>query len=206
MMNFTKLKKVATVIVVALGSAFGAVTPASASTSSIEAASIPFALGYGVCIYSNASEETEVNCQSVREAILAEANLVLSRFHPGEKVFAYRSLEALFDNMDEQASDLRRENKTVGPEVLAFMKCTSVVMRGSNDFRRGVAVDGIGAFQQCRDIYDRYLSLDRGSNTVQRNVNYMRYVKSILPFGRTSIYSNQKINHDGLLIERGPRD
>ena len=206
MMNFTKFKNAATVIVVALGSAFGAVTPASASTSSIEAASIPFALGYGVCIYSNASEEAEVNCQSVREAILAEANLVLSRFHPGEKVFVYRSLQTLFDDMDEQASDLRRENKPVGPEVIAFMKCTSAAMRGSNDFRRGVAVDGSGAFQQCREIYDSYLALERGSSTVQRNVNYMRYVKSILPSGGTGIYPNQQINHDGLLIERGPRD
>ncbi|MBX7536614.1 hypothetical protein K3175_13180 [Qipengyuania sp. GH1] len=206
MMNFTIFRKSATVLVMALGGAFGGVTPAFASTSSIEAASIPFALGYGACIYSNASEGAEVNCQSERQAILAEADLVLSRFHPGEKVFAYRSLQALFDDMDEQASDLRRENKPVGPEVITFMKCTSAAMRGSNDFQRGVAVDGSGAFQQCRDIYDSYLALERGSSTVQRNVNYMRYVKSILPSGRTGIYSNQQINHDGLLIERGPRD
>ncbi len=205
-MNLTKFKKTATLAVAALGAASGGATAASASTSSIKAASIPFALAYGVCVYSDANEKPEANCQSVREAMLVEADTVLSRFYPGEKVFAHRSLRVLFDDMDKQALKLRREDKAVGPAVLAFMKCTSEAMRDSADFQRGVAVDGIGAFRQCRDIYDSYLAHDRATNAVQRNVNYMRFVKSILPSGHSGFYSGQHINRDGLLTERGPSD
>ena len=179
--------------------------PALASTSSIDAASIPFALAYGACIYAEPATGTatgQPDCTSAREALLAEANPVLERFYLGHSLEAKRSLRFLFEDMDEQAIELSRENKAVGPEVIAFMRCVSQDMRSSADFRRGAFVSGSDAFTQCRDIYDDYLERDRSSSAVQRNVNYLRYIKRILPMAGSA----PTINKDGLLIERGPRD
>ena len=178
-------------------------SPAYASTSTIAAPSIPFALAYGACIYSETTLDPEADCTSVRELTLAEADVILRRFYPGENLFVRRSLRALFDDMDKQAIELRREKKPVGEEVISFMECTSKAMRSTPDFQRGVYVDGIGAFRECRDTYDHYLTLDRSSNKVQRNVNYLRYIKAILPMEGPE---GSGIARDGLLIERGPRD
>ena len=173
---------------------------AASSTAYIEGASVPFALAYGTCVYGASSAAA---CTAEREELLAEADTVLDRFYFAKGLEARRSLVSLFDDMDRQADKFRSENKTLAPETLALMDCVSTTMRGQDDFARGVSVRGTQAFEDCRATYDAYLQRDRSSNAVQRNVNYMRYIRRILP---DAPVASQRIHKEGLLIERGPRD
>lgn len=172
---------------------------AATSTSYIEGASVPFALAYGSCIYAEADR---TGCAAVRNSLLAEADPILNRFYLGDGLQARRSLRTLFDDMDRQAVKLRDEDKALAPETLSFMGCVSGAIRGQKDFQRGVFISGSDAFRACKGSYDAYMTQDRSADTVQRNVNFMRYVKTILPNTSTG---NQRIHDDGLLIERGPR-
>ncbi|WOF42131.1 hypothetical protein KNJ79_13015 [Sphingopyxis indica] len=191
-----KLFAVASAAVLTCGVAPSAV---ATSTSYIEGASVPFALAYGTCIYA---EPGPADCAAVRDSLLAEADPILNRFYFADGLEARRSLRTLFDDMDRQAVKLRAQDKTLAPETLSFMGCVSDAIRNQKDFRRGVFISGSDAFRACKGNYDAYLARDRSTNSVQRNVNFMRYVKAILPNTSTG---NQLIHDDGLLIERGPR-
>ncbi len=198
-MNIKSLAKSATFFCTALFATAGMPGVSHASTSYIDGASIPYALAYGTCVYAH-SGPTE--CASTRDALLAEAEPVLARFYAGNGLEARRSLRFLFDDMERQSVKFRENDKALAPETLSFMGCVADTIRGQQDFQRGVFIGGTDAFRACEDTYSAYIARDRSDNMVQRNVNFMRYIKAILPNTATG---NQRINSKGLLTERGPR-
>ena len=184
---------------VALLATAGMSSAVQASPSYLKATNIPFALAYGTCVYA---DSPAADCTTVRQSLLAEADPILNRFHFSDGLETRRSLRVLFDNIDRQAVKLREEDKMLAPETLSFMSCTADAMRDQNDFQRGVFISGSDAFKACEDIYDAYLARDRSSATVQRNVNFMRHIKDMLP---NSPVDGQRLRREGLLTERGPR-
>ncbi|WP_375291191.1 hypothetical protein [Qipengyuania sp.] len=176
-------------------------SPAQALPSQIDAASVPFALAYGACIYAAPAPD----CVATRDALLMEADAVLDRFYRADAKFAKRSLRIRFDAMDAQAAELARDDKTVGTEVIGFMSCVSSAIRDDASFQQGAFVPGNTAFESCRDGYDSYLDRSRSTNAVQRNVNYLRYIRRVLPNGPADLRA-RTLPVNGLLTERGPRD
>ena len=181
--------------------ALGIGNPAQALPSQIEAANVPYALAYGTCVYSSPAPD----CAAQREALLTEADAVLDRFYRADAKFAKRSLRVRFDAMDAQAAELTRDDKAVGAEVIGFMGCVSTAIRNDFSFQQGAFVPGNTAFENCRDGYDSYLDRARSTNAVQRNVNYLRYLRRVLPNGSADLRA-RTLPVNGLLTERGPRD
>lgn len=198
-MTIKNLAKSAAIACATLFATAGISGVSHASTSYVDGASIPYALAYGTCVYANSGQ---TDCAAKRDALLAEADPVLNRFYAGSRLEARRSLRFLFDDMERQALKFQENDNILAPETLSFMGCVADSIRGQQDFQRGVFVGGTDAFRACEDIYNAYIARDRSDKTVQRNVNFMRYIKSILPNTATG---NQQIHAKGLLTERGPR-